>query len=382
MRAPVRKTSLNSEPPVSCSIGRTSTPSWSIGTSRNDSPWCRSRAGLGAGDHEEPLAEVGVGRPHLLAVEHPLVAVAGAPWSARWPGRSRRRARSSPAPTAPRRPGSWAGTAPAAPAVPNAIRVGPSSSSPRWLTRTGRVGPGVLLVEDHLLPQAQPAAAVLRRPADAGPAVLGEVPVPGQPLLDAPRGPPGAAEPLQRGELAGQVLLEPAADLGAEGLVLVGVAQVHVWYSTKQMLGLRDRCPPCSATPRSGSATTRRTSRAAASVSLPRAAAPGSRRAARGYVAGRASARATGSCSGGPTASTGRSPRSPCRTPAACWCRSTRATSAPRSPTSSSAPAPGWSWCTTASSAATSSRELRRRAASPSRRGRRSTALPDLDTAR
>ena len=40
-----KKTSLNSEPPVSCSIGRTSTPSWSIGTSRNDSPWCRSRPG-------------------------------------------------------------------------------------------------------------------------------------------------------------------------------------------------------------------------------------------------------------------------------------------------------------------------------------------------
>ena len=38
--------------------------------------------------------------------------------------------------------------------MPNAISVGPSSSSPRWLTRAGRVGPGVLLVEDHLLAQA------------------------------------------------------------------------------------------------------------------------------------------------------------------------------------------------------------------------------------
>ena len=45
VRAPVKKTSLNSEPPVSCSIGRTSTPSWSSGTSRKDSPWWRSEPG-------------------------------------------------------------------------------------------------------------------------------------------------------------------------------------------------------------------------------------------------------------------------------------------------------------------------------------------------
>jgi len=31
------------------------------------------RAGLAAGEDEQPLAEVGVGRPHLLPVEHPLV---------------------------------------------------------------------------------------------------------------------------------------------------------------------------------------------------------------------------------------------------------------------------------------------------------------------
>ena len=46
------------------------------------------------------------------------------------------------------------------------------------------VRPRVLLVEDHLLPEGEAAAAVLRQPADAGPAVRGEVPVPGQPLRD------------------------------------------------------------------------------------------------------------------------------------------------------------------------------------------------------
>ena len=253
---------------------------------------------------------------------------------ARWRGRSRRRARSSPAPRAPRRPGSWAGTAAAAPSVPNAISVGPSSSSPRWLTRAGALDAGVLLVEDHLLPQAQPAAAVLRRPADAGPAVLGEVPVPGQPLLDRLVVLAGAAEALERGEVAGQVLLQPAADLGAERLVLGGVAQVHVWYPTKQMLGLVDRrpCPRLlrAAAERFGDHPAYVEGDADAVLRRPAAAAW---RRPRRRTPRPASAAATGSCSGGPTASTGRSPRSRCRTPAACWCRSTRATSGRRSPT-------------------------------------------------
>ena len=47
----------------------------------------------------------------------------------------------------------------------------------------GGVRRGVLLVEDHLLEQRQPAAAVLLGPAEAGPAVLGEVSVPGEPLV-------------------------------------------------------------------------------------------------------------------------------------------------------------------------------------------------------
>jgi hypothetical protein len=45
------------------------------------------------------------------------------------------------------------------------------------------VGSGVLLVEDGLLGEAEPAAAVLLRPAEAGPAVLGEVTVPGATFL-------------------------------------------------------------------------------------------------------------------------------------------------------------------------------------------------------
>src|SRR6185295_4745623 len=101
-----------------------------------------------------------------------------------------------------------------------------------------RVRAGVLLVEDHLLPQGQSAAAVLLRPAHAGPAVRGQVPVPGEPLLDRLVLPAGATQPLQPGELAAEMVLEPAPDLGPEGLVIGRVAQVHVRYATKQMLGL------------------------------------------------------------------------------------------------------------------------------------------------
>ncbi len=39
--ASVKNTSLNSEVPVSWTMGRTSTPAWRIGTSRQDSPRCR-----------------------------------------------------------------------------------------------------------------------------------------------------------------------------------------------------------------------------------------------------------------------------------------------------------------------------------------------------
>ena len=211
VRAPVKKTSLNSEPPVSCSIGRTSTPSWSIGTSRKDSPWWRCGAGLGAGDDEASSRRlVGVRRPDLLAVDDPLVAVERAPWSARWRGRSRRRARSSPGTTAPRRRGSAAGSAACCSAVPKAIRVGPSSSSPRWLTRAGALGAGVLLVEDHLL-----RTGVSPRPPCSSGQPTQVQPCSARCRFQASRSSyascsrPGPPRPRSVGELAGQVLGEP-----------------------------------------------------------------------------------------------------------------------------------------------------------------------------
>ena len=80
----------------------------------------------------------------------------------------------------------------------SAISVGPSSSSPRWLTRAGASAAGVLLVEDHLLRRA---TARGRRTPSGQPTQVqpccGEVPVPGQPLVDAPRA-RGRARPAPR----------------------------------------------------------------------------------------------------------------------------------------------------------------------------------------
>ncbi len=45
VRASVKNTSLNSESPVIIRIGRTSTPGWSIGTSRKLMPRCLGAAG-------------------------------------------------------------------------------------------------------------------------------------------------------------------------------------------------------------------------------------------------------------------------------------------------------------------------------------------------
>ena len=120
-------------------------------------------AGLGARDDEEPLAELRVGRPDLLAVDHPVVAVQ--PGLGLHVGQVGAGAGLGVALRPQLLDGQdlRAGTAAAAPCVPNAISVGPSSSSPRWLTRAGAFGSRVLLVEDHLLPEREAAAAVLLR---------------------------------------------------------------------------------------------------------------------------------------------------------------------------------------------------------------------------
>src|SRR5690606_22342759 len=90
-----------------------------------------------------------------------------------------------------------------------------------------RVRARVLLMEDDLLGEAQPASAVLDRPADAGPPGRRHVPVPLQPLLEHLVLAAGSAATAQVGEASGQVLLEPSSDLGPELRVLRGVCPIH-----------------------------------------------------------------------------------------------------------------------------------------------------------
>ncbi len=73
--ASVKKTSLNSASPLIILIGRTSTPGWSIGTSRKVMPRCFGCVGVGAGEDEDPVGQVAGRGPDLLTVDDPLVAV-------------------------------------------------------------------------------------------------------------------------------------------------------------------------------------------------------------------------------------------------------------------------------------------------------------------
>ena len=93
---------------------------------------------------------------------------------------------------------------------------------------SGPPRPGVLLVEDDLAAQRQPAAAVLGGPGDAGPAVGAEVALPREPLVEQGVLVTGPAPAPHLGELAAQAVLEEHPDLGAEGPVLRAVLQVHV----------------------------------------------------------------------------------------------------------------------------------------------------------
>src|SRR5690606_28122900 len=88
-------------------------------------------------------------------------------------------------------------------------------------------GPGVLLVEDHVPAQRQASAAVLDRPADAGPAVGAEVALPGQALVEQGVLVAGPTPAPHGGEVAGQALLEERSDLLAEGGVVGALPQVH-----------------------------------------------------------------------------------------------------------------------------------------------------------
>ena len=99
------------------------------------------------------------------------------------------------------------------------MRVGPSSLA-EVVHPHRSVRPGVLLVEDHLLEQRQAAATVLLGPSQAGPPVLGQVAVPRQPALVRLMVTAGPAGATQGRPLPHEMVGQPCAHLGPEGLVL------------------------------------------------------------------------------------------------------------------------------------------------------------------
>ena len=211
--APVKNTSLNSVVPVGWTIGRTSTPSWSIGTSRKDRPRCRWEPGSVRATHEAPVRQVGQGGPDLLAVDHVVVAASSArPWSRRWPGRNRRPARSSPGTRTPRPRRSSAGSAASAPRCRRRSASGraaprrggsPGPVHRRGRTPRGRSPAGTAAARGRRTPRASrcrssrawrgagPRRRARRTPRARGPATLAAElrEVAGEGLLQPRRGP-------------------------------------------------------------------------------------------------------------------------------------------------------------------------------------------------
>ena len=79
VRAPSKNTSQNSRSWFNISIGRTSIPGWSIGHKMNEIPRCPRASGSVRASRKIHGRVLGQGRPDLLPVDHPLVAVERGP---------------------------------------------------------------------------------------------------------------------------------------------------------------------------------------------------------------------------------------------------------------------------------------------------------------
>src|SRR6476660_8707258 len=107
------------------------------------------------------------------------------------------------------------------------MMVGPAMPMPEYPGSTG-ARPEALLVVDDLLHEGGPAAAVLGGPRDADPARRVHPPLPRAPPLERL---PIRRHPLVGGildaQVVGEIVREPAADLGAEPILLGRVGEIH-----------------------------------------------------------------------------------------------------------------------------------------------------------
>ena len=113
VRAPSKNTSLNSLSPVTCTIGRISSPAVH-GHQQVRDPLVLARRGGRCGPARSTSRPSGPARSTPSGRSPPTRRRRGRPGSPRWPDRCRRWARSSPGTTAPRPPRSAAGTGAAA----------------------------------------------------------------------------------------------------------------------------------------------------------------------------------------------------------------------------------------------------------------------------
>ena len=184
-------------------------------------PLVLRRVAVGAAQHEDPLRPVRERRPHLLAVDHPLVAVElGAGLHVGEVGAG---------------VGFGVALAPDLGAAQDAgqeaalLRVGAEvhdrgaeqpladdADAPR------PAGARVLLVEDHLLDERGAAPAELGGPAEPDPAVAAELLLPLEPLVEQLVLVARAAAPAHDREPTVETIVEPRPRLGAEAF-LVGV---------------------------------------------------------------------------------------------------------------------------------------------------------------
>ena len=183
-------------------------------------------ARIGPAHDKTPVGLVGQGGPHLLARHHPLVPVALGPRLDVRQVTACIGLRVALAPHLGALPDGWqeAGLLRRRPVMDQRGTEQPLAQD-RDPARRGR--PGVLLVEDDLLGDGGAPAAVLDRPAQAGPARFGQHLLPAQTHVEAVGLVARAAPPPELGELADQVLVQETPYFLAERHVLGAVSQIH-----------------------------------------------------------------------------------------------------------------------------------------------------------
>ncbi|GIU87553.1 MAG: hypothetical protein KatS3mg009_2068 [Acidimicrobiia bacterium] len=213
-RTSVKNTSLKSRSPVIVVSGRTSMPGRRMSTSRQVMPRCLGASRVGAHEELAPVGEVRQGRPRLLPVDDPVVAVAHGGGAQRREVGACVRLREPLAPDVvaaqhPRQERALLGLG----AVRDDRR-GDVGQADR-VERAGRARPVHLLGVHDLLHHAGAAPAPLLGPGDRGVAGVGERAVPRRAGAPACSGPGrGASRRGARGRRGGSPRATRAAPRG------------------------------------------------------------------------------------------------------------------------------------------------------------------------